>query len=54
MDRYAIIESGIVINVALWDGVTEWGGADQAVLCPDTVSIGDRFEDGEFIPAEVE
>lgn len=54
MDRYAIVEDGTVTNIVLWDGETEWGGADKAVPCPDGVNIGDRYEDGEFIPAEPE
>jgi hypothetical protein len=54
MERYAILENGVVSNVVLWDGKTEWGGAEQAVLCPDEVNIGDRYEDGQFIPAEPE
>lgn len=54
MGRYAIVENGTVANIVLWDGETEWGGAEQAVPCPDGVNIGDRLKDGEFIPAEAE
>ena len=41
--RYAILESGVVTNVAEWDGVTPWGPGDQAVQS-DTAGIGDVYD----------
>ena len=37
--RHAIIKDGIVINVALWDGETEWTPPEEtiAISCPDDV-----------------
>jgi len=35
--RHAIIENGLVINVALWDGETEWAPPEGTIVvpCPD-------------------
>lgn len=51
MDRYAIISAtGAVINVTLWDGVTPWKPElGQAVLAPEGVGIGWRYEGGDFV-----
>lgn len=48
-NRYAIVEDGVVTNIVLWDGKSEWAGADQAVICDDTVKIGDLYLDNKFI-----
>lgn len=51
--RYALIRNGIVENVILWDGVTNWEPGDGlvAIPCPDWVSIGwSRSHDGAWSP----
>lgn len=52
MNRYAVIENGVVINVVIWDGVSEWAGADQSVPCGEQVKIGDSYSEGQFIEIE--
>lgn len=37
MNRYAIISDGIVSNVIVWDGVTEWQPPDGTTLVELTV-----------------
>ncbi|WP_287497172.1 hypothetical protein [Pandoraea sp. CB10b_02] len=50
--KYAVIENGVVVNVALWDGEAECPILDGAVpLEPDsTVCPGYRYLDGAFFP----
>lgn len=43
---YAIIEEGVVVNVALADGA--WPFGDHAVPCPLNVGIGHLYADGVF------
>jgi hypothetical protein len=46
--RYALIVSGVVVNIAIWNGVSDWEPADMLVIaCPDEVTIGWTY-DGEF------
>ncbi len=47
--RYALIRStdGAVVNVCVWDGVTEWDDATpniDAVECPEQVGPGWTFD----------
>ena len=49
--RYAIITSGKVANVILWDGVAPWEYSEEAVVCPDDAGIGWNY-DGEFSEPE--
>jgi hypothetical protein len=47
--RYAIIENGVVVNVAVAD---EAYAAEQGwVSCPDTVQIRDTYDGQTFTPA---
>ena len=48
--NYAVIENGVVTNIAVWDGESEWS-ADGFQVFPlaEGVSIGWLFVDGEFI-----
>ncbi len=59
MDKYALIENGIVINVVLWDGVkfnekegTGWSPPEgvEAIKVKDgeRPNIGFRYMDGVF------
>jgi hypothetical protein len=48
--RYAVIDNGDVVNVALWDGVTEWEHADNAVNVEGlSVGPGWRYENSEWV-----
>jgi hypothetical protein len=54
-NRYAIVLDGTVINLATWDGESDWSPPEgEAVQCGREVGIGWTYEDGEFSPAEVE
>ena len=48
--RYAIIERGNVVAVALWGGVTEWSvdEGQSAIDCPDSVGPGWTHDDEGF------
>lgn len=37
---YAIVESGQVTNVVIWDGVSKWDGSNGAMLVPAGISVG--------------
>lgn len=40
--RFAVVENGIVVNVVLWDGETDWQPPEGANLVrSDTLSQGD-------------
>lgn len=44
--RWAVIENGtnLVVNVVVWDGVSEWGPGDgYYVVQSDTLNIGDTY-----------
>jgi hypothetical protein len=47
----AHIVDGKVVNVSVWDGVSEWTPAEQVVEIPDgtTAGIGWDYVDGEFV-----
>jgi len=47
--RYAIIENGVVVNVAVADA--EFAAAQGWVFCPDTVQIRDTYDGQMFTPA---
>jgi hypothetical protein len=61
MNRYVVINNeNIVVNMCLWDGITEWNpGSDDngnpltAVLDtdPPTANYGLLYQDGAFVPA---
>lgn len=46
--KYAIIEDGVVINVILADQQFISNNLPEAIICPDEISVGDLFVDGEF------
>jgi hypothetical protein len=50
INRYAIVEDGTVVNVALWDGTTEWDGNEGAVLLPENspVDLGYTYDGLNF------
>jgi len=53
MATYAIIENGVVMNMVVWDGKTEWSPPEgtEAIECnDDSCQIGGSYMDGVFIP----
>lgn len=48
---YAVVENGVVTNIVVWDGVSNWK-PDQgdAIAIPDgvVVTIGDTYDGAEF------
>lgn len=55
MNRYAVIDRGQVVNVVLWDGVTEWGLDPRfsAIDCSPEVGIGWTHDGEGFHPPQV-
>ena len=51
LKKYAHIVDGKVVNVSLWDGVTEWEPVEEVVEIPEgvTAGIGWDYIDGEFV-----
>ncbi|AVX38510.1 hypothetical protein [Yersinia massiliensis] len=47
MSKYALVENGIVINVALWDGV-EFNENDGTGWSPPEGVIAVKVKEGEF------
>lgn len=43
MNRYAIIENGVVVNVVLWDGQTQWADSQAAILLPAGSPVGPGY-----------
>lgn len=49
MGRYAVVVDGLVVNMVVWDGVTEWTPNEgKAIEAPYGVGIGWAYYDGEF------
>lgn len=53
-DIYAVVVDGVVVNMALWDGVNEWG-PEEGVALPagECVGIGWLYDGTEFIAPPV-
>ena len=52
MDRYALIElsTELVVNVAIWDGETEWAPEEGVIaIQSNSAQIGHSYVKGEFI-----
>jgi hypothetical protein len=51
LKTFAHIVDGRVVNVSLWDGVTEWNPAEEVVEIPEGVTAGIDWDyvDGEFV-----
>lgn len=53
MNKYAIIENGVVTNICLWDGTTEWVPPENSTiveLVDTSIDIGFQYLDGQFTP----
>ncbi|EGT0661954.1 hypothetical protein [Citrobacter portucalensis] len=53
---YAVVNNGVVVNIAVWDGESEWKPTDGiAVLAEGGVGIGWLYDGKKFIkPADTE
>jgi len=51
-ENYAVVNAdGLIINIVVWDGVTEWEPPEgtQAIRCGDNLcGIGGTYKDGVF------
>lgn len=53
--RYALLIDGVVVNVVLWDGESEYAENGELVPCPDEVSVGWTLAAGQWVaPPEPE
>ena len=44
MNRYAIIKDNIVINVIIWDGISEWKSPEGTkIVQSDSLNVGDNY-----------
>lgn len=53
--KYAVVDGGVVSNIILWDGMSEYDAPSSLVEIADDsgVIIGSRYENGGFIaPAD--
>lgn len=51
---YAVVDSGVVINIVLWDGKAKWKPeTGTAVLTNGSVDVGCLYSNGEFIQPEI-
>lgn len=52
--QYALVEAGVVVNVILWDGVSEWipPANQQPVQIPEgsNIAIGWTYDGATFSP----
>lgn len=50
-NSYAVVKDGIVINIVVWDGETEWQPDDgEAVKIDDVAGIGWLYDGKKFTP----
>lgn len=51
---YAVVDSGVVINIVLWDGKAKWEPeTGTAVLTDGSVGVGWLYNNGGFIQPEI-
>lgn len=49
MNKYAVVKNGTVINIIVWDGITEWAPEDgKAIQVSENIGIGWSYAKGEF------
>lgn len=53
--RFAIISNAEVVNIVLWDGVSDWAAPEgcEAVSCGDTVGPGWTYDGETFTAPDV-
>ncbi|WP_208450778.1 hypothetical protein [Burkholderia cenocepacia] len=54
ISKYAIVESGVVANIVLWDGTSEWDPPTGAQVVPvpagTLVCLGYTYDGAKFSP----
>ena len=53
MDKYAIIENGIIQNVIIADEDFIANNYPNAIIAPDFVGVGDKYENEKFTKVEI-
>ncbi|MFW5400556.1 hypothetical protein V2A85_12710 [Yersinia sp. 1252 StPb PI] len=49
MNKYAVVLNGVVINIVVWDGESDWSPeVGETVECDDAVSIGWTYDGSLF------
>lgn len=44
MNKYAIIKDSVVIQVIIWDGISEWKSPEGTqVIRSDSLNVGDSY-----------
>lgn len=44
MNRYAIVKDNIVIQVIIWDGISEWKSPEGTQIVPgENLNVGDNY-----------
>ncbi|EFC2565626.1 hypothetical protein AFM40_003331 [Escherichia coli] len=47
---YAVVQNGVVVNITVWDGESEWNPSDGvAVLAEEGVGVGWSYDGKKFI-----
>ncbi|EFC1550357.1 MULTISPECIES: hypothetical protein [Enterobacteriaceae] len=50
---YAVVDAGVVINMVIWDGESDWKpDSGVAILANGLAGIGWAYNNGDFIPPE--
>ena len=53
MARYAVVKDGIVSNIILYDGVSEFSADGDVIVDDGNAYIGGAYADGSFTPAPI-
>ena len=53
MARYAIVKDGIVSNIVLYDGVSEFSVDGDLIVADGNACMGGAYSDGIFTPAPI-
>ena len=53
MARYAVVKDGIVSNIILYDGVSEFSVDGDVIVDDGNAYIGGAYADGSFTPAPI-
>ena len=51
MARYAIVESGNVVSMIEWDGISEHPDSSKAILADDNAYVGGTYDGSSFSAA---
>lgn len=57
MTEFAVVENGCIVNVILWDGVSEFETPHTMIPLPEGAAVGAELIDGQWVnpePIEIE